>query len=222
MKAIGRIAVGALVLGLMAGSAAAQTHGNVKWAALPGAGVTIAGDFGMGLNDDAKFGDEAGMYFGGRAMYGASMFSVYAMGGAYPIGVDGLDSEMEFGGGLAFHAINKADMPISVSVQAGVGYVKSGDETELDFIGGVPITINIPSTGVSIKPWVMPRVHYIKITDIDGEIGFGASGGLQVVLPMGFGFNVGVDWQSITFGDADAWQPMTFGAGVQYTFKMPG
>jgi hypothetical protein len=219
MKAIGRIAVGALVLGLIAGSAAAQTHGNVRWAALPGAGVTIGAEFGMGLNDDAKFGDEAGMYLGGRAAYGASMFTVYAIGGVYPLGVEGLDSETEFGGGFAFHAINKADMPVSVSVQGGVGYVKWGTSTELYFIGGVPIAFNVPSTGVSIKPWVMPRVEYIKVTDFDGEFGFGASGGVVVMLPMGVGFNLGIDW--LTIGDP-SWKPLTFGAGVQYTFNMPG
>jgi hypothetical protein len=218
MKTTVRISLAVLALGVFATATSAQTVGNVVWGALPGNGVTISGDWGMGINDDAKILGESAMYAGGRVGYSAQMFTIYGAGAYYPIGVEGVDGEVAFGGGVAVHVINKAEMPVSVSVQGGAGYVKSGDDTRLDFVGGPVIVINVPSTSVAVKPWVMPRVHYVKITDIDGEFGFGASGGLSVDLPMGVGFHAGVDW--FTIGDPSI-KPLTVGAGIHYTIKLP-
>ena len=219
MKTIVRITLAVLALGVFASATSAQTSGNVVWGALPGNGVSVAFDWGMGINDDAKIGGESGMYFGGRLGYAMQMVTVYAAGGIFPIGIDGIDGEMTFGGGVGVHVINKAEMPVSLSVQGGAGYVKFGDDTQLSVIGGALVGINVPSTGVAIKPWVMPRVHYVKITDFDGELGFGASGGLAVDLPMGVGFHLGLDW--ITIGDPSI-KPLGVGAGVHYSFKTGG
>jgi hypothetical protein len=221
MKTIVRISLAVLALGVFANAASAQTSGNVVWGALPANGVTIAGDFGMGLNDDAKIGGESSMYLGGRLGYGMNMFSIYAVGGMYPFGNDLVDGEMTLGGGLAVHVINRAEAPVSVSVQAGAGYIKFGDETQLTFGGGPLIGINVPSTGVAIKPWILPRVQYVKVTDIDGEIGFGASGGVEVNLPMGVGFHLGLDWSSTDFGGVSI-KPLVLGAGVHYAIPMGG
>jgi len=219
MKTMVRIGLAVLALGVFTNAMSAQTPGNVVWGALPGNGVTIAGDWGMGINDDAKIGGESGMFVGGRLAYGAQMFSIYGQGGIYPIGIDGVDGEVTFGGGVAVHVLNKAEMPVSVSVQGGAGYIKAGTDTRLDFVGGPLVVINVPSTSVAVKPWVMPRVHYVKITDIDGEFGFGASGGLSVDLPMGVGFHAALDW--FTIGDPSI-KPLTVGAGIHYTIKMGG
>jgi len=215
MKNLVRISLAALALGVFASAASAQTSGNVVWGALPGNGVTIAGDFGLGVNDDAKIGGASTMYFGGRLGYGANMFSVYAVGGMYPIGNDFADGEVTLGGGLAVHVMNQPAAPVSVSVQAGAGYIKFGDATQMTFGGGPLLGINVPSTGVAIKPWLLPRVQYVKITDFDGEIGFGASGGLAVDMPMGLGFHLGLDWSSTDFGGATV-KPLIVGVGVHY------
>jgi hypothetical protein len=220
MKTIVRISLAVVALGVFANAASAQTTGNVVWGAVPGAGVSIAADWGMTMNDDAKalVGGESGMYFGGRLGYGADMFGVYAAGGMYPIGIEGVDGEMTLGGGLAFHAINKAETPLKLSIQGGVGYIKQGEDTRLDFIGGAVIGFTPASTGVSFTPWVMPRVQYVTVTDEDGEFGFGASGGVNVDFPQGFGFHAGIDW--LTIGDPSI-SPMQVGAGLHYTFKTP-
>jgi len=220
MKNMVRIGLAVLALGVFANGAWAQTHGNVVWGALPGNGVTIAGDWALGVNDDAKLGDAA-MYAGGRVAYAAQMFTIYGMGGVSPIGNDFVDGEVTFGGGLGVHVINKAEMPVSVSVQAGVGYVKFGDETELNFGGGPLLVINVPSTSVSVKPWVLPRVQYVKITDVDGEIGFGASGGFIVDLPMGVGFHAGLDWSTTDFNGLK-FKPLYVGAGIHYNVNLAG
>lgn len=213
MKNLVRISLAVLALGVFASAASAQTSGNVVWGALPGNGVTIGADFGLGVNDDAKIGGESSMYFGGRVGYGANMFTVYALGGLYPIGNDAADGEVTLGGGVAVHVINKAEAPVSLSLQGGVGYINPGS-TQLNVIGGALIGLQIPSTGVAIKPWIMPRVHYLSISDFDvSEVGFGASGGLSVDMPMGLGFHLGLDW--VTIGDP-AIKPMTVGVGVHY------
>jgi len=219
MKTILRVSLAVLALGVFANAASAQNAGNVVWGALPGSGVNIAGDFGLGVNDDAKLGGESSMYVGGRLGYAANMFTIYAVGGLYPVGNDLVDGEVTLGGGVGVHVINKAEMPVSVSVQGGVGYIKFGDATTMNFGGGPLLGINVPSSGVAIKPWVMPRVQYVKTTDVDGEVGFGASGGLAVDLPMGVGFHLGLDW--FTIGDPSV-KPLTVGAGIHYGVKMGG
>jgi len=228
-KLIGGLAVVAF-LGVLAAPTAAQIYGNATYAAMPGTGVTISGDWAMGMNDDAKLVDandalKAPMYVGGRIGLGLSKFGVWAGAGGYPIGVDGYDAKVGFGGGAGFHVLSGPEMPVTVSVQAGAGYYKYEEAKSLVVPFGALVAINVPTSGVEITPWIYPRGEWNKYDEVDyssSKVGFGVSGGLMVTLPMGLGFQGTLDWRSVKFeGDTESWKPMTVSAGLHYKIKVP-
>jgi hypothetical protein len=233
-KLLGGLAVVALLAGVWSTPAAAQIHGNPTYAAMPGTGVTIYGDWAMGLNDDAKWYNDADelkapMYGGGRIALGLPKFGVWAGAGGFPLGISGASAKVGFGGGAGFHVLSGPEQPLTVSIQGGVGYYKYETEKNLIVPFGALLAFNVPTTGVGVTPWIYPRGEWYSFEestlDIDeSKIGFGVSGGLMITLPMGFGFDVTLDWKSIKFGEGDfaeTWSPMTLGAGLHYKFNVP-
>ena len=232
-KLIGGLAVVAFLAGVLATPAAAQIFGNATYAAMPGTGVTISGDYALSLNEDAKYDATSSTSFaGGRIALGLPMFGVWAGAGSYPIGVDGASGKIGFGGGAGFHVINKAEMPVSVSIQAGAGYYKqpsdADDFTLLTVPFGALIAINVPTTGVGVTPWVYPRGEYISYKEGSGssrgKVGFGVSGGLMVTLPMGLGLQGTLDWMTVSDLFAEGYgsfKPMVASFGLHYKIKIP-
>jgi hypothetical protein len=224
-RIVGILAVAALLAGLAAKPAAAQLHGNAVYPAMPGTGVTIAGDFAVTMNDDAKaaVGGETAYFAGGRVTLGLPMFSVWAGAGYVPIGVDNDDSEIAFGGGAGFHVLNAPLMPVSVSLQAGVGYLSETGESTLMVPVGALVVINLPTPGISFKPWIMPGIRWVRtspdVGDSNSDIGFGASGGIMLGLPMGLGVHATLDW--MTIGDPSA-KPLYLSVGLFYKIGVPG
>jgi hypothetical protein len=222
-RIVGVLALAALLAGLAAQPAAAQMHGNAVYPAMPGTGVTIAGDVALTMNDDAKLGGETAYFAGGRVTLGLPMFSVWAGAGYVPIGVDNVDSEIAFGGGAGFHVLNAPLMPVSVSLQAGVGYLSETGESLLMVPVGALVVLNVPTPGISFKPWVMPGIRWVRFSSdlggSDSEIGFGASGGVMVGLPMGLGVHATLDW--MTIGDPST-KPLYLSVGLFYKIGVPG
>ncbi len=234
-KLIGSVTVAAFLVGVVATSAAAQLLGNGTYAAMPGTGVTIWGDYALSMNDDAKFDVngtlESASFGGGRIELGLPMFGVWAGAGSYPIGVTDVSGKIGFGGGAGFHVFNAPLTPVSVSIQAGVGYYKNSDEADAKFLKvpfGALIAINVPTTGIGVTPWVYPRGEYITFGeagfDTIGKVGFGVSGGLMVTAPMGLGVQGSLDWLSVSdlFGEGTgSWKPLTLSFGLHYKIKVP-
>lgn len=223
-KLIGGIALAAALV-VFAVPASAQLHENVVYPAFTGTGVTISGDWAMGINDDAKILGESPMYAGGRIQLGLPMFGVWAGAGVAPLGIDGVDSEFGFGGGAGFHVLNAPMTPVKVSIQAGAGYVSSEGESILNIPFGALIEIAVPTEGVGVTPWIYPRGQWVNFSpdvgDSESEFGYGASGGVKVTLPMGFGFQASLDYMSIKFGDSDRVNMLTLGAGLHYAIQVP-
>ncbi len=230
-KLIGGLAVVALLAGVLVTPAAAQIHGTATYAAMPGTGVTISGDWAMGLNDDTKWENDQGeikapMYVGGRIGLGLEKFGVWAGAGAHPIGISGASAKIGFGGGAGFHVLSGPDMPVTVSVQGGIGYWKYDTEKDLIVPFGVLLAINVPTTGVGVVPWIYPRGEYFSYKDSsapefdENKVGFGVSGGLMLTLPMGFGLDATLDWKTISFTDYK-YKPLTLSAGLHYKITVP-
>jgi hypothetical protein len=234
-KLIGGLAVVAFLAGVFATPAAAQLFGNATYAAMPGTGVTIAGDYALSLNDDAKYdGTSTSSFAGGRIALGLPMFGVWAGAGAYPMGVDGASSKIGFGGGVGVHVLNKAEMPVSVSVEGGFGYYKqptdADDFTLMKIPFGLLLAVKVPTTGVGVTPWIYPRGEYVNYKvgggSSNGKVGFGVSGGLMVTMPMGLGLQATLDWMSVK---ADVYVPEATGSykplvasfGLHYMIKVP-
>ncbi len=221
-RLFGGLALVAVLAGVTVQPAAAQLHGNAVYPAMPGTGVTIAGDVAWGINDDAKILGESPMFAGGRITLGLPMFAVWAGAGAVPLGIENVDSEIAFGGGAGFHVFNAPLAPVSVSIQAGVGYLSETGASQLTVPAGALLVINIPSAGVEVKPWIMPGIRWVNVSvegfDSESDLGFGASGGLMLSLPMGLGLHVTGDW--MTIGDPSS-SPIYISGGLFYKISVP-
>jgi hypothetical protein len=216
------IAAVAFALGLTASVASAQPHAIPTYAAVGGVGVTIMGDFARGLNDESGKTN----YFGGRIELGLPMFNVYAGAGTYKPDFEGAESQITFGGAAAVKLLKGPEMPVGIGVQAGVGYESDEGINALRVPFGVVLSINVPSPNVSVTPWIMPRGELVRISgdgESQSEFGFGASGGLSVVLPMGLDFHAALDWLTIDFGDGEdtSVSPLVVGVGVSYHITVP-
>lgn len=219
---IGFMTVG-LALALFASAAEAQLEGYpvTAWTADPG--VTISGDFGRGVNT------ESGQLnaFGGRLGISAPMIGVWAGAGSLNLG-SGLGSELTFAGGLALKVFDPPLIPIQISLQAGAGILSRtvgvpGFEQSINSVNvpiGVAFAIKAPTPGVNVQPWVMPRVHILRVSVAGAsgsDVGYGVSGGLNLTLPVGLGAHVAIDYMKI--GSAS---PIVFGTGLHYTIPFPG
>ncbi len=212
-------------LAMVAAPAKAQLMGYPVYAWTSGPGITFAGDFGRGLND------ESGRLsaFGGRVGVSLPIVNFWAGAATLDPGIDGIGNELTFGGGFGIAVFDPPLVPLAISLQAGAGYMNQSDPLGLGndlSVLNIPIavafTFDVPSPGVNVRPWVAPRVHYLRSSLAgvsDSDFGFGASGGLSVTLPAGFGAHFAADFMSI--GDPSR-QPLVFGAGLHYQIPLPG
>jgi hypothetical protein len=226
---IGGIAVVALAMGLVAEAASAQLAGNPVYAINPGVGITLNGDFGKGINDESG----KGTFMGGRVVLGVPMVSFWVGAGQYDWNssdpaVD--DKEIALGGGAAINLIKAPLLPVALSLQVGGATLGCGDDcSDLHVVAGPALRINVPTPGIGVEPWIMPRVHMSRMS-FGGEsvtqTGFGASGGVNISLPMGLGFHAVVDFAKIPAKTSGLLQvpkssPMTAGFGLHYKIAVP-
>jgi hypothetical protein len=214
---IGVIAVVALALGLVVEAASAQLAGNPVYAINPGVGITLAGDFGRGLNDESGKTN----FYGGRVVLGVPMLSFWVGGGVWDPRTGG-DKQTALGGGAAINLIKAPILPVALTLQVGAATVSCGDDcTDISAVAGPALKVNVPNPAIGIEPWIMPRVQVFRESDggiSDTEAGFGVSGGLNINMPMGLGLHVVADWSSI--GDP-AVKPLVGGIGLHYKIAVP-
>jgi len=223
---IGGIAVVALATGLVVEAASAQLAGNPVSAINPGVGVTLNGEFGRGVNDDSNKGN----FYGGRIVLGVPMLSFWVGGGLYDTGLPNADSEVTLGGGAAFNLVKAPLLPVALTLQVGGGTVGCGtDCSNLNFVAGPALRINLPTPGIGIEPWVMPRVQLSRLSagnETVTQTGIGASAGLNINLPMGLGIHGTVDFANLpeqTSGILTVLEstPFTAGIGIHYKISVP-
>jgi len=214
----GCIAVLALTMGLVTESASAQVYGNPVYAINPQVGVTLNAEYGRGINDDSG----KDQVFAGRVVLGVPMVSFWVGGGMWDSRIDGADKEVAISGGAAINLIKAPILPVALTLQVGAGTISfDTDWRLLSVVAGPALKVNVPTPGIGIEPWIMPRLEYQRMSYLDNsdsEVGFGASGGLNVNLPNGLGFHAALDILSI--GDPSA-SPMTAGVGIHYTIAVP-
>ena len=170
-------------------------------------GVTSVGaGYGRGLNDQSGKQNAIGVGVG-RAMEQVS----FAVFGSYLLGQGTADNEAAFAGAVAYH------LPVGVSIQTGIGYIKLA-ETVLNVPVGVVISGSTEAG--SITPWVMPRVQFTRVggTASNTEMDFGASGGVSFSTEGGFGFGLALDWllEQDILVPADNASRIGFSASVTY------
>jgi hypothetical protein len=212
-----------LVLGLALGvpSAAAQVPGIPVYNSGIATGIAIYGDVGF---PNAAAGKGTALAISGRGGFGplgaTAMLSTFNPDGAG-------DSELSVGGTLNYKVFGGPLIPLSVTLQGGIGYSKPDDGflpgqdvNEFRFPVGVGFALTIPNPALAIKPWLAPRIDIVRRSGggvSDTESNFGLGGGLELNLLSGLGAHAAYDRVFIDGSDASV-----FGLGVHYSFGIPG
>ena len=186
---------------------------------------------GIGLYGDAGFPNDAA---GGGHAYAVTGKAGFGLFGATAIlstyNPDGpADSKVSVGATLNYRVFGGPLVPLSVTLQGGVGYAKPDEglipgNTESikqwRFPVGVGFALTIPNPVLAIRPWLAPRVDILRSSvggDSETDTNFGLSGGIELNLLNGLGLQAAYD---AVF--ADGATPGVFGVGAHYAFRVPG
>ena len=211
-----------LILALVAGGrrAEAQVRGIPVYNNGIPSGIGIYGDVGF---PDEEAGKGTAYAVSGRAGFGA--FGATAILSTFdPDGAG--ENDVSVGATLNYKIFGAPLTPLSVTLQAGIGYSKPdvgllpGDEDELRFPIGLGFALMIPNPALAIQPWIAPRVDVVRLSGggiSDTETNLGLGGGVELNLLNGFGVHAAYDRVFIDGGD-----PSTFGLGAHYAFRIPG
>lgn len=217
-----RILVGAGVsLGALAATAQAQVRGIPVYNSGLSTGVALYGDVGLS-NEDA--GKGTAFAVSGRAGFGP--FGATAIVSTFnPDGPAG--SKLSVGATLNYKLFGGPLIPLSVTLQGGIGYSKpevgflpDDEVNEFRFPVGLGFALTIPNPALAVKPWIAPRVDIVRQSAggfSNTETDFGIGAGLELNLLNGLGLHAAYDRVFADGGD-----PGVFGFGAHYTFRVPG
>ena len=234
-----RTVLGVVVLAVLAAGSARPASAQLK--SLPvyfspkgGTGITVAVDYGRGLNDDSGKNST----YTGRVILGLPVVTLGVGVGVFDPKVISQDSEMQFMGNLALKLFGGPLMPVAVSLQGGAGYLKLGSDAfatkSWTFPVGVGLALNIPTPGASLEPWIAGRFQLDRLETSVGnanQTGVGISGGVNLGTLTGVGLHVAADWSSVgekVTGNPTIdlltrfRKPLVFGVGLRYMFRLPG
>jgi hypothetical protein len=233
-------------VGSLAQPAAAQLAATpVYFSPKQPAGLTLALDFGSTLNleyDGAKYtvGGQAVTpnILGARVLLGLPFITLGVGAGSYSPDITGADKAVQFMGSAALKLFSPPLVPIGISLQAGAGYLKQGPTgSEVKAISvpvGIGVAIKPPTPGLSVELWGAPRLQFNAVSVTGGgsraQAGIGASGGVNLGMPIGLGLHVAADYTKMSAKAAAGTgsltlpqtQALVLGVGLHYTFTIPG
>jgi hypothetical protein len=228
MLRVGRL--GALVLALAASvtAAEAQVRGIPVYNSGVARGLALYGDVGFS-NESAGKGTAFGV--SGRAGFGP--FGATATLATFNPDGPG-DNDVSVGATLNYKLFGGPLVPLSVTLQGGIGYSKpdegfvqpgtgllpGSDVDAFHFPIGLGFALTIPNPVLAIRPWIAPRVDIVRASasgTSNTETHFGLGGGLELNLLNGFGLHAAYDRVFTDIGD-----PGVFGLGAHYAFRIPG
>jgi hypothetical protein len=214
------VAAAALVVG--AASVEAQVRGIPVYNAGVPRGIGIYGDVGFSNGEAGGGTAYAVTGRGGFGQFGATaILSTYNPDGP-------ADYDVSVGGTLNYRIFGGPLVPLAVTLQGGLGYAKPDnapisqeDVTELRYQAGVGFALTIPNPVLAIKPWLAPRLDFVRHSaagvDADTNSEFALSGGIELNTLGGFGLHASYD---AIFDETGT--PGVFGIGAHYTFRVPG
>lgn len=190
-----------------------------------GPGLAINADYARGFDDAADLN-----FFGGRAVLGLGVANVMA-GAGVVTAPEPSDDETVFGGAVSLNLLQGPLVPVALSFQTGLGYLQAGEGLtafkQIDVPIGVALALSVPSPGLSVEPWIAPRLHYRSLSpdigDSESELGYGGSVGFNLTLPGGLGVHVAGEYLRID----DPFSGFTrtelgLGVGAHYQIGIPG
>ncbi|MFL5402710.1 MAG: hypothetical protein ACJ8BF_07820 [Gemmatimonadales bacterium] len=208
-------------------SATAQVRGIPVYNSGVPRGIAIYGDVGF---SNASAGKGTAFGISGRAGFGP-LGATATLSSFNPKGPGG--SDVAVGATLNYKLFGGPLVPLSVTLQGGIGYSKpeseggflvgfppGSDVNELHFPVGVGFALTIPNPVLAIRPWIAPRVDVVR-TSVSGnsntDTNFGLGGGIELNLLNGFGLHAAYDRVFTSAGD-----PSVFGFGIHYALRIPG
>lgn len=213
---------GLIVLGLsvlFTSSAAAQWFGMPVWNnPKGGTGITISGDF---AKPDSAYGK--GTAFGARGSLGLGNLTITAgLASDKPSGAT--NSLTSIGGNVGFRVIGGSLIPIALNLQGGAGKTScTGCNSITTAILGVGVSVNLPTPGLNIEPYLSPGLRYNKVSAGGNESDFGFALGVNVGMGM-LGFHAAYDYQKTKAGGIyglTAGHLSTIGIGAHIALKAP-
>ena len=229
----------ALIVGssLLASPAVAQMNSiPVYFNPKGGTGLMVAADLGRGINPES--GKNTAVAFRtalgiGPVTIGGSVGLVNPDEGV----LVGRELESQYMGNIALRLFGGGLLPVSLSLQGGVGVLDISDlGTKVVTVPiGLGIGFSVPTPGFSFDPWFAPRYTMVR-NDDDAfpetvtQNGFGISAGVNLNFLMGLGLHIAGDWQKnptefitgTTTPTVLETKPFVFGIGLNYTFRIPG
>ncbi len=194
---------------------AAQSLGMPNWSTPKGGtGITVSGDLAMPNGDFGK-----GTAFGARGSVGLGTLTLTAGVASWKPKGPGLDSYTSFGGQAAFRVIGGSLIPVAISLQAGLARVgeANGDSALTRFGLGAAASVNLPTPGLNIEPYLAINNRWYKFSGISGtESNIGWTLGANVGLGM-MGLHVAYDSENV--GSGTTWG--TIGIGAHFSLKAP-
>jgi len=208
---------GMIMLALAVGAAApasAQFLGMPVWnSPKGGTGITIDGDYGKPSNTSG-----GGSAFGARGSIGFGTLTAGLGFASYkPSGAT--SSLSSIGADVAFRVIGGSLVPLAVNLQAGAAKTTCTGCTDLTTITlAAGVSVNIPSPGISIEPYVSPGIRISKFSGLSSQSNFGFALGANVGFGM-VGVHVAYDY---TKGKSGAPNTSILGLGAHVAIKVPG
>ena len=207
----------AIVLGLAvvaAGPAVAQNFGSPLWNnPKGGTGVTVSADYAKPNSDLGK-----GSAWGARGSLGLANLTVGV--GVTTWKPDGApDSYKSFAGNAAFRVIGGSLIPLSINLQLGAARqgAANTDSAMTRITAGAGVSVNVPTPGLSIEPYLSVSNRWYKFSGISGT---NSNIGWVIGANLGFGmFGVHVAYDSEKF-DSGATGGV-IGIGAHVALKAP-
>jgi len=193
---------------------AAQSLGMPNWSnPKGGTGVTISGDLAMPNSDLGK-----GTAFGARGTLGLANISLTAGVASWkPKGAS--DSFTSFGGKASFRVIGGSLIPLSISLDAQAARVSAANgDSALTRIGlGGAVSVNVPTPGLSIEPYVAVNNRWYKFSGVSGtQSNVGVTFGANIGFGM-LGLHVAYDTENLGGGVKGG----ILGIGAHVALKAP-
>lgn len=177
----------------------------------------VAGSYGRGLNDNS------GKLNAVSAMVGRSAGALSFAGGFGYVDSP-LESEWTLGGSASYDLLDSS-APAQLALQTGLGWIKlptggvtTDDITMLRIPVGLAVKGNMSSSSAKITPWVMPRLNIVRASAggaSSTETDLGASAGIAISMPSGFGVHAAFDVLHVSAAGASM-QQYVFGVGAHY------
>lgn len=210
-----------LTLSVIGVGLAAQVEANPVYLSPKGPnGLTLAFDFGTTVANGAQKPN----HVGGRAILGLPIVKLGVSGGLWNSDVAGADKEFQFGGTAAISLFSPPLVPVGIQAQVGAGFLSAGGFKVMNVPLAIGIGVKPPTPGVSVELWGAPRfqitrteVTVLGVAVSSTDTGVGASGGINLGMPMGLGLHAALDMLNM-----NSQTTIVFGVGLHYTFTLPG